>query len=143
MRVKVAGGLEAIAGRATGNEHGVHGDSFSEVHLLVDPHLPADYYGGGDPDFLQRGVHISFVIVQPLPSSPAKAAFGPAGPYERPTHGSHRAASAACRVLEAEQRRRPLGLSLLGLRPAELLRGARGQLPVDRRWPPPPDSGSG
>ena len=41
----------------------------------------------------------------------------------------------AHRVLQAHQRRRPLGRPLLGLRPAELLRRARGQLSPRRRRP--------
>ena len=50
----------------------------------------------------------------------------------RPALGSHRAASAAHRVLEAHQRRRPLGRPLLGLRSAELLRRARRAAVVSR-----------
>ena len=55
--------------------------------------------------------------------------------HERSALRSHRAAAAAHGVLQGHQRRRPLGRSLLGLRRAELLRGARGQLSSRRRRP--------
>jgi hypothetical protein len=46
---------------------------FCGTTFPVGPNPVADYYGRGKPDFLQPGVHISFVIVQPSLLIPAKA----------------------------------------------------------------------
>ena len=48
LRVKVARGLEAIAGRAAGNEHGVHGRLLFGFHLRGPVHdRDVAYYSGG------------------------------------------------------------------------------------------------
>src|SRR5262245_18689147 len=64
--------------------------------------------------------------------SPSFVCYSP--DHERPSLGSHRAASAEGSILKAHQRRRSLGCSLLLFWPTELVRSDRGQLSFSCRW---------
>ncbi len=113
LRMEVARGFQSVSRRAACNEHGFHAINVSGRttgrSTMQRPYLFCD--------------------------RPASHRWRCSSRDARPALRNPRAAPAAHRVLQAHQRRRPLGCALLRVWRAKLLRRARRQLPPGGRWP--------